>query len=119
MKTWIVLAALTLPLLGCPQDTKTPAAAASKKPAEAAPALFARTCGACHGKDAKGLPGLGKDMTASEFIKKSSDAEILKLVNTGIPASKLVKVPMPPKGGFADLTDDDILRVIKYIRTLK
>ncbi len=42
--------------------------------------LFGQTCFACHGADGKGLPNLGKDLTSSEFVESSSDAELLVYV---------------------------------------
>jgi len=85
-------------------------------------AQFQSTCAACHGTDAKGLPNLGKDMTTSEFIASQSDAELLAFVKQGRPVSdpaNTTGVDMPPKGGNPALTDEQILDIIAYIRTLQ
>ncbi len=84
--------------------------------------VFEGTCSACHGPDAKGLPNLGKDMTSSEFIRENSDEEMLAFVKQGRPPGDPLNttgVDMPPKGGNPALTDDQILSVIAYIRTLQ
>lgn len=84
--------------------------------------LFQSTCAACHGPDAKGLPNLGKDMTTSEFIASQSDTELLAFVKQGRPVSdpaNTTGVDMPPKGGNPALTDEQILDIIAYIRTLQ
>lgn len=83
--------------------------------------LFARTCAACHGADAKGLKGLGKDLTVSEFVAKNKDEALLAFVkqgrNPGEPGNT-TGVAMPPKGGNPALSDDDILDIIAYVKSL-
>jgi len=88
---------------------------------EAGEGKFQSTCAACHGPDAKGLPNLGKDMTTSEFIGGSSDAELLAFVKTGRPIgdpANTTGVDMPPKGGNPALSDQDLADIIAFIRTL-
>ena len=83
---------------------------------------FEGTCSSCHGPDATGLPGLGKDLVTSEFAKGLTDAELLAFVKTGRPASdpaNTTSVDMPPKGGNPALTDQDLLDIIAYLRTLE
>jgi disulfide bond formation protein DsbB len=83
---------------------------------------FAGTCSACHGPDAKGLTGLGKDLTTSEFAKGKSDADLLAFVKVGRPTSDPLNttgVIMPPRGGNPALTDQDLADIIAYIRTLQ
>jgi disulfide bond formation protein DsbB len=85
-------------------------------------ALFAQTCAACHGPDAKGLPGLGKDMTASTFVKGETDPQLVEFVKQGRPASdpaNTTKIDMPPKGGNPAMTDAQIGDVVAYLRTLQ
>jgi len=84
--------------------------------------LFTSTCLAWHGVGGVGIEGLGKDMTTSEFIKGLSDAELLAFVKVGRPMSdpaNTTGVDMPLKGGNPALTDDDLMDIIAYIRTLQ
>jgi disulfide bond formation protein DsbB len=84
--------------------------------------LFAGTCAACHGPDAKGLPNLGKDMTTSEFISAQSDEELLAFIKTGRGPSDPLNttgIDMPAKGGNPALGDDDIKLIIAYIRSVR
>jgi disulfide bond formation protein DsbB len=84
--------------------------------------LFQNTCAACHGSDAKGLPGLGKDLTTSEFVKGLSDAELVAFITEGRPVDDPANtrgVAMPPKGGNPALTDEDLFDIVAYIRTLE
>ena len=84
--------------------------------------VFAVTCSACHGKDGKGLRGLGKDLTDSEFARKLDDDGLLAFIKRGRDPSdpaNTTKVGMPPKGGNPALSDDDLLDVIAFVRTLQ
>jgi disulfide bond formation protein DsbB len=96
---------------------ETPLAAAEPDGA----ALYKVTCPACHGQDAKGMQGLGKDMTTSEFIKKLSDQELVEFIKKGRALDDPLNttgVAMPPKGLNVALSDDDILAIVKFIRSL-
>lgn len=84
--------------------------------------LFRQTCFACHGPDGKGLPNLGKDLTTSEFVQSSTDAELLIYVLEGRAADDPLNttgVAMPPKGGFSFLTEDNINSIIAFIRSIQ
>ena len=84
--------------------------------------LYQGTCSACHGPDAKGLPSLGKDLTTSEFTHDSSNQELVEFVKVGRPVSDPANtqgIDMPPKGGNPALSDEDILNIIAYLRTLE
>jgi len=84
--------------------------------------LFLQVCAACHGPDAKGLPNLGKDLTNSKFVAEKTDQELLEFVKVGrSPTDPLntTGIAMPPKGGNPALSDEDILHIIAYIRTLQ
>ncbi len=113
----------------------TPAAAEAAQAAEAAPAggavsqgdaekgqkLFVATCSACHGPAGEGIEGLGKDMTTSDFIAGLSDEELVEFIktgrDTGDPANT-TGVAMPPKGGNPTLTDEQLMDIVAYIRSI-
>jgi len=88
----------------------------------AAPAFAARdgrtiyegTCIVCHGADGKGaLPGI-PDFTAEKRLA-SSEATLLERIRDGYqsPGSPMA---MPPKGGDASLTDEDLKAVVEYMK---
>jgi len=84
--------------------------------------LFQGTCSACHGPDAKGIPALGKDLTTSEFAIQATDQELLDFIKVGRSVSdpeNTTNVDMPPKGGNPALSDEDMLNIIAYLRTLE
>jgi disulfide bond formation protein DsbB len=102
-----------------PPDASPETALASESPD--GEALFMVTCPSCHGADAKGVQGLGKDMTTSAFIKGLSDAELVEFIKLGRPVDDPLNttgIPMPAKGLNMALSDDEILAIVKFIRSL-
>ncbi|HLB46114.1 MAG TPA: cytochrome c [Anaerolineales bacterium] len=80
------------------------------------------TCSSCHGPDAKGISGLGKDLTTSEYAIGLPDAELILFLAKGRPASDSLNttgVDMPPRGGNPALTDQDLADIVAYVRTLE
>ncbi len=83
---------------------------------------FLTACGTCHGADAKGIPGLGKDLTTSEFLHAQTDDQMLAFLIAGRPASDPLNttgVDMPPRGGNPAFSDDDLKNIVAYLRTIQ
>jgi mono/diheme cytochrome c family protein len=83
--------------------------------------VFQSVCIACHGPDARGIPGLGKNLVESQFVHGLTDEELLQFVIKGRDTSDVLNttgVAMPPRGGNPSLTDDQLRAVIAYVRTL-
>lgn len=79
------------------------------------------TCGGCHGPNAEGIPGLGMSMVGSDFIRSQTDDELLQFIITGRPIwdeDNTTGIDMPSRGGNPMLTNDDILAIIAYMRSL-
>jgi mono/diheme cytochrome c family protein len=79
------------------------------------------SCSACHGPDAMGVTGLGKNLVESEFTDSLSDDELVAFIKVGRPiwdAANTTGIDMPPKGGNPILNDDDIQAIVAYLRTL-
>ena len=90
--------------------------------ATAGEVVYDGTCVACHGPDAMGIPGLGKDWTTSEFIENNSDADLIAFVKQGRSATdpdNTTGVDMPAMGGNNALTEQDLADVIAYARSLQ
>lgn len=84
--------------------------------------LFASSCASCHGPDAKGLPGLGKDLVTSEFAKGLSDKDLVAFITKGRDTSDKLNttgVAMPPKGGNPALTEKQLQDIVAYLRQLE
>jgi disulfide bond formation protein DsbB len=98
------------------------AAPVSMGDADAGKEQYDMLCIACHGPGGEGIEGLGKPFTTSEFLRERSDEEMVEFVKTGRPMSDPLNttgVDMPPKGGNPALTDDQILDIIAFVRTLQ
>jgi len=83
---------------------------------------FDMVCFACHGPGGEGIEGLGKPFTTSTFLKEKSDEEMVEFLKVGRPSSDPLNttgIDMPPKGGNPALTEDQILDIIAYVRTLQ
>ena len=83
--------------------------------------IYAGTCMVCHGQAGEGVEGLGKPWVGSEFINSRTDAEMLAFLIEGRPSDhpeNTTGVAMMPRGGNPNLTDDDLLDLIAYMRTL-
>ncbi|MBV6509469.1 MAG: hypothetical protein JJLCMIEE_02560 [Acidimicrobiales bacterium] len=83
--------------------------------------VFQGTCAGCHGQDANGIEGSGKDISNTDFINDTPDEELVAFIKEGRPADdpdNTTGVAMPPKGGNASLTDADIEAVVVYLKGL-
>jgi disulfide bond formation protein DsbB len=88
---------------------------------EAGKKQYDMICIACHGPGGEGIEGLGKPFTTSEFLRERSDEEMVAFIKVGRPSGDPLNttgVDMPPKGGNPALTDDQILDIIAFVRTL-
>lgn len=118
---WIVIAA-ALTACGGQSDAGTSDLPYSADLLSRGENLYHQTCFACHGPDGKGLPGLGRDLTTSTFIQELSDEELLEYVLEGRGVDDPRNITgnvMPPKGGFDFLTNDDILAIIAFVRSIQ
>jgi len=96
-------------------------ASASAGDAAKGKTLFTSSCSSCHGPEAKGLTGLGKDLTTSAFVKGDSDQQLIDFIKKGRPASdpaNTTGVDMPPKGGNPALTDANLTDIVAFIRSV-
>lgn len=82
---------------------------------------FIGTCSACHGMDARGVQNLGKDLVHSEFVNSLSDEELVQFIATGRPIfdpANTTGIDMPARGGNPTITDQQLLEVVQYLRSL-
>jgi mono/diheme cytochrome c family protein len=87
--------------------------------AAASSGLFKIHCVACHGADAKGVPGLGLNLVESQLVASSSQDELAAFLRAGRAADSpdnVTKVPMP---GFAWMSDADLDEVTGYLKSLQ
>ena len=124
-KRLALLAALALVVTACggsSSDTSdTTGNASSSGNAAAGIEAYNGTCVACHGPNGEGIEGLGKPWVGSDFINSQTDAELLAFLIEGRPSDhpdNTTGIAMMPRGGNPNLTDDDLLNLIAYMRTL-
>jgi cytochrome c oxidase cbb3-type subunit III len=77
---------------------------------------FRANCAFCHGLGAKG-GGRGPDLTRTQKHHGSSDADLFRTIDEGVPGTA-----MPPNGATQQgvgMTDEEIWQVITYIRSVE
>ncbi len=83
-------------------------------------ALYAGACAVCHGPEMEGVPNLGNALTDNAFIAERSDEELLDFIRAGRthddPENE-IGVLMPPSGGQPNLTDAELLAIVRHMRT--
>ncbi|HLV26496.1 MAG TPA: c-type cytochrome [Gemmatimonadales bacterium] len=97
-------------------DTITPALIAEgKKVYEGASGAI---CATCHGQNAKGVPGIGPDLTDGKWLHGDGSFEFLKrIVKEGVMQPKESPSVMPPYGGVP-FDDQRLAAVAAYIHSL-
>ena len=76
-------------------------------------------CVACHGPQAKGVPGIGPDLTDDTWLHGDGSAEFVqKIVREGVTKPKKVSAVMPPQGG-GKLSTVQVEAVAAYIASLR
>ncbi len=78
-------------------------------------------CSACHGFNARGIPGLGKTLIDSEFVDSLTDQELVDFIIVGRQVTDPLNttgVMMPARGGNPSLTDENLMNIVVYIRSL-
>jgi len=74
-----------------------------------------------HGINGAGVSGLGTALSTSPFIANQSDAQLVAFLKTGRGLNapdNLSGVSMPSNGSIPNATDQDLLDVVAYLRTL-
>jgi mono/diheme cytochrome c family protein len=84
-------------------------------------AIYDKDCAKCHGADGKGKTKMGeklgvKDATDAKVQEEMKDAEMAKAIKEGIKEKGTDKTKMK---AFAELSDEDIKGLVKYVRDFK
>jgi mono/diheme cytochrome c family protein len=76
-------------------------------------------CFTCHGPAAKGVPGLGPDLTDDKWLHGDGGFQFLQaIVKTGVMKPKQSSAMMPPMGG-ASLSAEQLGALAAYLKTLE
>ena len=117
----LLLAVLLLPFFASFNQNEHPATGWPEGPEEGKK-IFLQSCAACHGQDARGIAGLGKDLVDGDFVQQLDDEVLIAFIERGRSATDSLNttgVPMPPKGGNPTLTRQDISDIVAYLRSLQ
>ena len=98
---FVVAAASAVGALAAQEHSYTPA------DIENGSRVFQSTCAGCHGQNGDGVAGI--DLSRGQFRRGTSDTEIIKIIQTGIPGTT-----MPPHV----LTDTEAGTVVAYLRNM-
>jgi disulfide bond formation protein DsbB len=99
-----------------------PALAADPARAAHGQTLFAQSCATCHGIAAQGLPHQGADLRHSRFVSQRSDKGLIEFLRAGRTPSdpeSVMRLPMPPRGGNPNLSDQNLVDIVAYLRTVQ
>lgn len=83
--------------------------------------VYEASCQVCHGVEGAGVEGLGKPWVDSSFIQARTDQEILDFIIEGRMSDhpdNTTGIAMMPRAGDPNLTDEMILDLVAYMRTL-
>lgn len=97
---------------------------APKKRTGDAKKIFSETCATCHGADGKGggiAPAFAGGEAARRFPNRDDHIKFViqgSVANEPYGVGGLGTGRMPPKGGFPELTDEQIAQIVDYERSL-
>lgn len=81
--------------------------------------LYGQACAACHGTNGEGVNGLGSPLAASALLAQSTDQELLVQIRNGLAANDPHNesgIAMPGSGGRPELTDEELMKIIYFLR---
>lgn len=85
-------------------------------------ARFMETCASCHGSNGAGMPRQGANLRFSTFVADHPTGEIAAFIRNGRQPGDpqtVMQLPMPPRGGNGNLTDQQLIDIAAYLRELQ
>lgn len=77
---------------------------------------YEQYCLACHGADARGIDGLGVDLTASPLVASASEQELVQFIKAGRMADDPRSVTKRPMPGFAWAPDAELQAIAAWLK---
>ncbi len=79
--------------------------------------LYQQNCMVCHADDGRGaMPGVS-DLSESKRLFSVNESQLVERIKKGVQV-KGSPISMPPKGGNPNLTDDDLFKILKYLKEI-
>lgn len=103
-----------------PQPTPARAEVIHTETAAAGAELYLHACAACHGPDAAGIEHLGNSLVESDVLAMT-DEDALAFLREGVDLDNprnTTGLMMPASGGRPDLSDEELLSILEYVRAL-
>ena len=100
------------------QATAALPAALPSSDANQAAELYSRACAGCHGQANTG----GLQLIRAEYLDSHSDLEVMALIRTGRSANdpqNFSGSAMPANGGQINLSDEQLLALVRYLRSVR
>ncbi len=83
-------------------------------------AAYEWSCAGCHGLDGRGVPFIGTNLLESDLVRAADGIAIYNfLVNGKPPADPRVEYPHPARGGYPQLSDEQLRSIVAYLSQLK
>ncbi len=83
--------------------------------------LFAEVCAPCHGQEATGIDGIDINLTRSKFVGGASVEQLAIFLIRGLGINNpfnVTEIRMPPRGGRDDLTNQDMIDIATYLKSI-
>lgn len=110
-----------LPLIDFSADpTATPGPTPTPSSMENGETLYSQLCASCHGVNGEGADGLGTALTNSPYVSGLTDSELTALIRNGRAAGapdNRTGIAMPGSGDSTNLTDEQIVDIMNYIKS--
>jgi len=81
--------------------------------------LYQEACASCHGQNQEGVEGLGNALDDSALVHTTNDKDLLTFIQQGRTADDPKNqsgMAMPPRGGRPDLSDEQLMEIISFLR---
>lgn len=73
-------------------------------------------CSTCHGSTGEGVTDLGPNLVDAVWLNSDGSYEaIVATITNGVPEPKEFAAAMAPKGGMANITDEQVQALAAYI----
>ena len=85
-------------------------------------ARFLETCASCHGTNGAGMPKQGANLRFSNYIANHQTGELAAFIRNGRRPSdpqSVMQLPMPPRGGNVNLTEQQLIDIAAYLHELQ
>jgi mono/diheme cytochrome c family protein len=88
---------------------------------EAGQRMYDEVCAPCHGQDATGIAGIDVNLRRSKFVGGATMEQLAVFLIYGLGINNpfnITEIRMPPRGGRDELTNQDMLNMAAYLKSI-